>query len=240
MTVAQLFVASLSDDFYLAKVITYISVVFCGASALILALISYDRYLHLVKLQNYNVHMTTKRLYTMLFLCWLYPICLGLLTLSNSTISVLQGMLFVSTSIITFIIAICYWKSYKFIKEKSKTIPRKSAAQEDGNENSRNVNHSWKLAKTFAIIIACFVVCWAPMVSLSVYILVQRQANLSLGSFAPYDNTVFYMTVLIGFSNSTINPFIYFWRSRELKGAMKQFVSTVIFRRQFPPSIDPA
>ena len=66
MTLAQLFDAPTGQNCPMAYATTYIGTMLCGASSWVLALMSYDRYLHLVKLQNYNVHKTKMKLYTML------------------------------------------------------------------------------------------------------------------------------------------------------------------------------
>lgn len=233
MASAQLFNADIGKDCLTAYATTYLGAMLCGASSWILTLISYDRYLHLVKLQNYNLYMTKKKFLLMSAFCWIFPICLGFLMFSDLTLDVYYGILVLSANFNIIVIAVSYRQSYKFIKEKSKIFPGTSVANKDSREESKKMNHHWKLAKTFAMIIVCYLLCWTPMISFVVYLVIQRRARLSFGSFAPYLHTVYYITLLMGYSNSSMNPVIYFWRNRELKSAMKQFVLIVILRRSY-------
>ena len=233
MASAQLFNADVGRDCLTAYATTYIGAMLCGASSWTLTLISYDRYLHLVKLQNYNLYMTKKKFLLMSAFCWIFPICLGFLLFSDVTLDAYYGILVLSANFNIIVIAVSYRQSYKFIKEKSKIFPATSVANKDSREEARRMNHHWKLAKTFAMIIACYLICWTPMISFVVYLIIQRKANLSFGSFAPYLHTFYYITLLMGYSNSSMNPVIYFWRNRELKSAMKQFVMMVILRRSY-------
>ena len=193
------------------------------------------RYLHLVKLQNYNAHMSKKKWTILVSLCWIFPVCLGCLLFSDATIDVYYGLLVISANLNVLIIILCYRSSWKFIKEKSKVFPKGASLSQADKQETVKIHHHWKVAKTFALIIACYLICWTPMVVFVVYLLVVRKANLSFGSFEPYVYTVYYVTLLMGYSNSTLNPLIYFWRNRELKAAMKQFVLHVILRRRILP-----
>ena len=233
MASAQLFNAAIGKDCLMAYATTYFGAMLCGASSWTLTLISYDRYLHLVKLQNYNIHMTKRKFLLMAAFCWAFPVCLGFLMFSDSTLDVYYSLLVLGANFNIMVIAVCYWKSYKFIKEKSKVFPGRQAALKSSQEEAKKINHHWKLAKTFAMIIACYLICWTPMVSFVIYLIIQRWVGFSFGGFAPYLHTVYYITLLMGYSNSSMNPLIYFWRNRELKSAMKQFVFSVMFRWSF-------
>ena len=233
MASAQLFNSSIGKDCLTAYATTYLGAMLCGASSWTLTLISYDRYLHLVKLQNYNVHMTKRKFLLMNAFCWAFPICLGTLMFSESTLDIYYGLLVLGANFNVIIIVVCYKQSYQFIKEKSSIFPTRSMPNPSSQEEAKKINHNWKLAKTFALIIACYLVCWTPMVTFVIYLIIQRKAGLSFGSFAPYVHTVYYLTLLMGYSNSSMNPVIYFWRNRELKSAMKQFVLRVILRSSY-------
>ena len=228
---AQIFNAIIGSNCNLAYAVTYIGAMLCGASSWTLALISYDRYLHLVKLTNYNLFMTNKKLWLMVAFSWLFPISFGLLLFSDVTMDAYYGILVLSANVVIVIIMVCYKRSWSFIRDKAKVFPRQTDMESSKQEKDR-ITHHWKVAKTFALIISCFLLCWTPMVSFVVYLMIIRKTSLSVGSFTPYLHTVYYLTLLMGYSNSTINPCIYFWRNRELKAAMKQFVLNVILRQK--------
>ncbi|XP_065062203.1 octopamine receptor Oamb-like [Rhopilema esculentum] len=230
---AQIFAESIGKDCKVAYAVTYIGAMLCGASSWILTLISYDRYLHLVKLQNYNMYMTKRKLRFMVTFCWVYPICLGFLMFSDVTLDIYYALLVLSANFNVLVIVFCYWKSYKFIKEKAKIFPRNAGLTQASNNETDKIRHHWKLAKTFALIIGCYLLCWTPMVIFVVYLMIARKAKLSFGDFEPYLYTIYQMTLVMGYSNSSMNPVIYFWRNKELKAGMKQFVINTILRRQY-------
>ncbi len=234
MASAQIINEKAGNDCYLAYAVTYAGAMLCGASSWTLALISYDRYLRLVKLQNYTNYMSERKLYMMIAFCWLYPVLLGFLMFTDATIDIYYGILVFSANVNIVIIAVCYRSSWRFIREKSKILPREIRTQLSKAEDQRLTRH-WRVAKTFALIICCFLLCWTPMVAFVVYLIVQRNAKLQLGSFSEYIHTVYYITLLSGYSNSTLNPFIYFWRNKELKAGMKHFVLSVILRQPIAP-----
>ncbi len=232
MASAQVIDATIGKSCPVAYAVTYFGAMLCGASSWILALISYDRYLRLVKLQNYTSFMTPKKLYFLLAFCWIYPILLGILMFFDATIDVYYGILVFSANINIFIIALCYRGSWKFIREKAKVFPVNQEMQGANREENNRINHHWKIAKTFALLISCFLLCWTPMVAFVVFLMIKRHATIVLGGFAEYEHTVYYVTLLLGYSNSTWNPLIYFWKNRQLKAAMKHFVLCFIFRRE--------
>ena len=67
----------------------------CVISGLTLALISYDRYIYLTKLTNYNKYMTKKKIVALLILAWLVPAVIPIFQLKIFRLSVfLLGLLF--------------------------------------------------------------------------------------------------------------------------------------------------
>ena len=67
----------------------------CVIPGLTLALISYDRYIYLTKLTNYNKYMTKKKIVALLILAWLVPAVIPIFQLKIFRIYVfLLGLLF--------------------------------------------------------------------------------------------------------------------------------------------------
>ena len=57
----------------LDKARAYFVALLVGSSVMTLGLISYDRYILLTKLKNYNKHMTKKKTFLLLAICWIVP-----------------------------------------------------------------------------------------------------------------------------------------------------------------------
>ena len=245
MVCSQVFNVVIGNDCSVAFAVTYISAMLCGASSWTLTLISYDRYLHLIKLKNYNMYMSNKKLYIMLAFCWIYPILLATLMFTQTTIDAYYGILVGSAFCNMGIIMFCYYKSWKFVHEKSKVFPEKTNTMskeddshiqvkdstKDKRDNSyRQVKRDWKLAKTFAIVIVCYILSWSPMTAFVIFLMIWQKTQFALGGFLQYLHTVYYITLWMGYTNSSLNPFIYYWRNREMREGIKKFLKRKIFR----------
>ena len=73
----------------------YICAISCGASTGLLALLGYDRYLHLSKLKNYNKYMTNKKLKALISIMFAYQTLVGCLIVHEDTADIFFSLLYV-------------------------------------------------------------------------------------------------------------------------------------------------
>ena len=216
-----------NDNCWLLTCSNYISFSLCFTSINLLALISYDRYIHLSKLNNYNRYMTSKKVRNLVIICWVPGLLIGCLLFSHTTIIIYSICVMSSGSVILLFICRCYYKSWKIFISQSRNIRDQS-----NNENiskRRDVNEHWKVVKSTALLIASLIIAWCPY---TVFILIQeifKHINYDIRSYK-ITYTLHHIVCMIGFSNSSINPFLYYWKNKRLLKGMKRFVRTKVLR----------
>ena len=168
-----------------------------GTSSLNIGLISYDRYVMLSSLQNYDVKMHKRKLYLLIIATWLTPILFFMTMFINWLLFVAALALF--TIIPLAIIMVAYCMVIKFVKKNSFNQERRISEQT--KEKNR------KLVHRLSFLVFCYFVCLSPlMVNFSWQVvnrLTKREKSI------PYQTlTVF--GVLCACFNSVLNPVIYF------------------------------
>lgn len=204
-------------DCFMADAVYYMISLFCSASCLTLVLISYDRYLHLTKLLHYHDFMPKRKLLILVKACWVIPIIEGFLLFSRSTHSLFFAFAVIRTFCDLIICLVCYRKIFTFIREMSKIFPSRSTAGENESSDRVQFNKHSRLAKNFAILVACFIICWIPVKVILVYFLFVSIAHTRLDKLDPYIDTIHLFAILIGIFNSLMNPLIYFWKNITLR-----------------------
>ena len=102
-----------------------------------------------------------------------------------------------------------------------------SVMMKSGKRNIRlhlqKLNKEKKAAKTLAIIVGCFIVCWAPFFTM--YILAAFCSNCEPSA------EVFSVIMWLGYINSAINPCIYALFAKDFRYAFKKLVCCRVQRR---------
>ena len=211
--------------------ITYIlyctGTLLCGSSSFILALISYDRYLHLVKLQNYSEYMPKRKVILLLVFCWLIPGLNGSLVLDESTRATMYILTVSALVLCTAALAIWSRKMYSFINNRRQILPIPVARTSKIAEQLHVKRHS-KLARMLLIIVGCYIISWAPFTVYTVYATVYKLRGIAVSKSNACSNTIHCIVLTIGLCNSSINPAIYFWRNQSLRAEANRFIRNVL------------
>ncbi|XP_078364906.1 adenosine receptor A1-like [Oculina patagonica] len=180
-----------------------------GLSLLIMTAISVDRFLALHYHMRYPNLMTPRRaIYTSAVL-WFISFLLSLLSFWKmnayyfSAAIVIVICLLVSTG--------CYVRIYGIVRLHQLQIHVQQQAVETFNiENNQNMQRSTKSAKNTFIYYVVMLLCYTPLfIAMSVlFISPNHWTNMWI------------LTDTIAFMNSSINPFLYCWRLRELRTAV--------------------
>ena len=98
--------------------------------------------------------------------------------------------------------------------------------------NSRMKKH-WKMTKSMALLVLVFVVCWAPFF---LYMSVQQfcqfmEINFEK-KFYPENLKIFYFCLLCGFTNSCVNPFLYYWRNKNIRLGIQSLIMNKLCRKK--------
>ena len=191
----------------------YVCSVLCGASVGMLALIGYDRYLHLSKLNNYNKYMTNRKLKVLVSVIFVCPNFIGCLIFSEDTVEANNCLVLGYVGVCGTILFFYYYKAWKIAKKGMKSTT-----------NSK-MKKQWRMTKSMVLIVLVFIVCWFPF---SLYLFVRQFYQFMdidfETKFYPINLKIFYFCLLCGYINSCINPFLYYWRNRNIRLGIQLFL----------------
>ena len=199
----------------------YVCTTLGGATLGMLVLISYDRYLHLSKLNNYNKYMTKKKLKVLIPAIFVCPFFVGCFIFYDKTVVVTYylcfGLVGVSGTILTFY----YYKALKIAKKGMISTANSGMIKQ------------WRMTKSTALIVLVFIVCYSPF---SLYMFVEQFYQLMdidfETKFYPINLNIFYFSLLCGYINSCVNPFLYYWRNRNIRLAIQSFIMNKFSRKK--------
>ena len=190
---------------------TYFAACMCGASFGMLTLISYDRYLHLSKLNDYNKYMTDKKFKVLVCIVFTYPTVVGSFMFHKKTVRVFYTLVVIISLFLMGIICFCYYKSWKIVKTKSMST-----------STNKKTNKQWKVTKSIGLIVLFCITSWSP---LSVFTFFQEMCWFIGVDFQtkyyPENLQILYFCLLCGFANSCMNPFLYYWRNKDIRQGMQ-------------------
>lgn len=174
-------------DCIVDMICTYLEYLFIGTSALTLTCISYDRYLHLSRLNNYK--MSNSKLYVFLSICWIIPTVVIVVARINYHIT--------SIIIVTIggLVLVTLTGSYASI-----LVALNRHVKQNDHFANRKVKQR-RAARTVVIILSCFLVMFLP------YIIAFSMAFSGHFSDIVVSQS-FLISMCLGILNSLINPII--------------------------------
>ena len=218
LVLQPLYIANaLTENSSLKQASNTIAFAVCGVSLLTMAAISVDRFLALHYHMRYPSLMTTPRaIYTSATL-WIIVFLLSFLNFW--TINAYYFASAVSIPICLLISTVCYIKIYCIVRQHQLQIRVQQQAVES---NTTNINQimlrSTKRAKNTFRYYIVMILCYTP-VFVAMAILFISPSHWTKG-WTLADTVVF--------MNSSINPFLYRWRLRELRTAVLKTVRRML------------
>ncbi|XP_078343949.1 melanocortin receptor 4-like [Oculina patagonica] len=198
----------LTDNASLFQALDIVAFSACGVSLSTMTAISVDRFLALHYHMRYPNLMTTHRaLYTSVTL-WLIAILLSFLVYWKSTWMVHNLSTAFGIILCLLVSTICYIKIYRIVRQHQLQIHAQQQAVESLNaETNQNMQRSKKSAINTFIYYVVMIMCYTP---LFIILVISGDGWKSTWNF----------TETVAFMNSSINPFLYCWRIRELRTAV--------------------
>ena len=181
----------------------------CAVSLCTMATISVDRFLALHHHMRYLSSMTLKRATCISAIIWF--IC----TLITCIYFLSTKMFFLAISVgvatCLFISTFAYVRIYRIVRHHQLQIQAQQQAVESLNtEHNLKMKRSKKSAINTFIYFMCTVLCYIPVFF----------SSLVFVLFNKYSTTVRVLAYTVAYLNSSINPFLYCWRFRELRVAV--------------------
>ena len=201
-------------SFYLrlSQARTFLNIQLCCVSLETMTAISVDRYLALRYHMRYPNMMTSTRATCVAATFWCKNFILSLLSIWKKITILLVAVVFVALCI--FISSVTYNAIYRIVRNHQHQIhAQQQAVQSMNAEQNLKIQAKKRAANTFIYYI-CMLLCYFPA-AVSALIRVTYEEHWNIG---------WYFADTILFMNSAINPFLYFWRNREVRKAVLKIV----------------
>ena len=226
MYVLQFLSAAFRENCSLTNARRVLSVLLVGSSSSLIALISYDRYIHLSKTQNYAQYMTRRKIGFFISLCWIVPALIPFTRIAakDEVFNAVAVFAFILAILVTMLVS--YLQVMKLLREKEKLMAQykqeyqMQARQLNAHQSEENQSQTEsqlrmskrriQAANMVIIVIICYAVCFIPgalhmgLVAIDAFVpggIPTFQGTVKEASYA----VVMTLTMV----NSGINPVIY-------------------------------
>lgn len=230
------------------KFYTTMYLIAAPSSVLNLLAVSVDRYRAIRRPLLYAQSMTPKKALIAIFLIWTYVIVFALVpfmgwnNFDGDVIRVKDGAKFcwfdvapyysLLSSVVNFllpmiIMSVIYYLIYKIAHEHAKRIGRTETNFSTSGMNletsaltneRKNIKRSIKAAKTIAIIVSAFFLSWMPNTAVSIAGIFCPECVRKASVYMPS------VLILIAYTNSVMNPFLYAFHNRDFREAFKKLL----------------
>ena len=222
MHVAQMASESLRKNCAVVDATVYLLTLLVGVSVFSIILISYDRYLHMTKTQNYPQFMSKRKAVILITVAWALPSIVVMLRIFGRKkdkeygYGIMAAIIFGCLNLV--ILVACYASIMKIVKKKEKEMAD-SQAQEQIQQH--RINNEIRVAKVITAIIICFVMTVIPILTFLCVFAVNTFLKNGIPSLNDASAAVYYYTVAtVSMANSGINPLIYYFRNPKFKESM--------------------
>ena len=204
--------SQVSSDSRLSQARLVLTIQLCCVSLDTMTAISVDRYLALRYHMRYPNLMTSKRATCVAATFWCKNVILSLLSIWKKNTILLVAVVFVALCL--FISSITYNAIYRIVRHHQHQIhAQQQAVQSMNAEQNLKIQAKKRAANTFIYYI-CLVLCYFPeAVSFLIWMTYKEHWNIRWR----FADTILFM-------NSAINPFLYFWRNREVREEVLKIV----------------
>ena len=198
--------------YYSAGLSNVIAVTFCGVSLMTLTGISVDRLLALLLGLRYRHVVTLRRVRLLVVSFWLIVVVFAIILVFYHDIAIRIMYIFILLCIVTS--TFCYIKIYVKISRHRARIQEEAHQQPASREGSLlNIARYQKTVSIALCVQLTLLACYIPYGIVSI---IFALAGLRSPTFdLAWDST---LTLL--FLNSSLNPFLYFWKMRHLRQAV--------------------
>ena len=202
---------------FLRRAVFTLTTLTCGVSLGMMAAIGVDRFIALHYHMRYPSLINKKRaIYTSTTL-WLVAILLSCLIYWKKTVFLLANV--IAMAICILISTISYIQIYRIVRHHQIQIhTQQQVVQNSSNEDNMNMMRLTKTAMNTFIYYVCMILCFTPLLA----------SMLLVAIYPNYWTKAWNFTDTICFMNSSINPFLYCWRLRELRAALLKLIRNIL------------
>ena len=203
---------------YVKDAIVISSYVLCGVSLMTMTAISVDRLLAMLLGLRYKEIVTLRRTYIILAIVWVACLISGLFSHLNFRITFWCSLIGISSCLVISIAS--YTKIFRALSHHQAQI-QDHARQQPMQPKALNMARYRKAVYSALWVQLALVVCYVPKftVEIVIFLSATRLSNFFL---------IYGMANVLVFFNSTLNPFLYFWKISEVRRAVKQAITQAI------------
>ena len=212
IAIARFILSGSSSNSRLSQASLALTIQLCGVSLDTMTAISVDRYLALRYHMRYPNMMTSRRATCLAATFWCKNVILSLLSIWKTTAILLVAVVFVALCL--FISSITYNAIYRIVRHHQHQIHAQQQAVQSMNAEQNCKLQAKKRALNTFIYYICMLLCYFPAaISILIWMTYKEHWNIRWR----FADTILFM-------NSAINPFLYFWRNREVREEVLKIV----------------
>ncbi|XP_022797504.1 melanocyte-stimulating hormone receptor-like [Stylophora pistillata] len=202
--------------YYIGDMSYMLSIIFCGVSVQTSTAISVDRLFALLLGLRYRHIITLKRVWIFVIAAWFTSTSNAIFYYYNEAAS----MYFACTALLLSITTstFCYVQIYRFLLHHQIQI-QEYAPKELSNRGSRllNIARYKKTVSSAVWIQAALLVCYLPFVIMTTIYVTSEE-------YTPIIAFLLELTISFVQLNSSLNPFLYCWKIREVRRSVKNLI----------------
>ena len=193
---------------YARDAVNISSFALCSVSLLTLTAISVDRLLALLLGIRYRTVVTLKRTRILTATFWIISVASGSFYVTHTRISVLYAIILIlSCSVISIA---SYTKIFRTLSHYQAEVQDQTTAL--------NIERYRKVVSSALWVQLTLVVCYAPKLIILVVKIYRKK------TYSSHVLVINGITSILTYFNSTLNPFLYCWKIKEVRQAVKQTV----------------
>jgi len=196
-----------------------IGYIFCGVSLLTITAISVDRLLALMLRLRYRQVVTLRRVWVLVVSFWLFSTGFSITMLYKRRIAETITSIIMLSCLVTFIF--CYMKIYLTLhRHQARLHNNTSQGQQSEARIPLNIARYRKTVSS---------ALWVQMTLLACYLPFAVVTGLRgvLGLHSPTFHQAHAVTITLLLLNSTLNPFLYCWKLKDVRRAVKDTIKEV-------------
>ena len=190
------------------------SIALCGVSLLTLTAISVDRLLALLLGIKYRQIVTLKRTFIITATFWILPVATGSFSISHSRITTWYCIILIpSCSVIS---VASYTKIFRVLRHRQSQV-HGHVQQQPSQTTALNVARYRKAVSSALWVQLALVVCFIPKLTTLLLVMYSKTYSSNVVVIDGIAYTLMYF-------NSTLNPFLYCWKIKEVREVVKQTI----------------
>ena len=190
------------------------SIALCGVSLLTLTAISVDRLLALLLGIRYRQIVTLKRIYIITTTFWIFSVAAGSFSILHTRITLSCGIIVIPSCSVISIAS--YTKIFRTLRHNQAQVQDR-VQQQSSQTTALNMARYRKAVSSALWVQLALAVCYVPTF-LVLLVLATRK------TYSSHVVVIYAIANILMYFNSTLNPFLYCWKVKEVRQAVKQTI----------------